>query len=71
MAGRDLQAVGDEGVGDGRSDASDQGAAATLAGKLVDPMTSGGLGDESGHGGVVPASERSCSVSYIWEPPPT
>ena len=65
MAGRDLQAVGDEGVGDGRSGAHDHGAVDTLAGELVDPMTSGGLGDGSGHGGVVQASERSCSVSYI------
>ena len=48
-----------------------RGQLPTLAGKLVDPMTSGGLRDESGHGGAVLASDRSYSVSYIWEPPPT
>ena len=69
VAGRDLQAVGDEGVGDERSGTpNDRGAAATLAGKMVDPMASGGLGGGSGRDGAVRASGRNCFASLFFPP---
>ena len=67
VAGRYLQAVGDEGVGDELSGTSnDRGTFATLAGTMVDPMASDGLGGGSGRHGAVRASGQNCFASYFF-----